>query len=132
MDGEKPVVTPAQAAHESEMQRHRNGAINLAKPIPEFAGKVLGPWKVRAPQDGPGMVRYAQSPGITAEERAAMEPPPTAERRQLEPWNYQQYAGGQPEAEITDDKAAKAAARAQMRNETEQSIGQGQERGNAR
>jgi hypothetical protein len=36
-----------------------NGQMNLAKWIPEWVGKVLGPWKVRAPQDGPGMYRYA-------------------------------------------------------------------------
>jgi hypothetical protein len=74
MNGEKPV-TPAQAAHETEMRRHQNGALNLAKWIPEFIGKVLGPWLVPAPQDGPGMYRYAQTPGVTREEREAMEPP---------------------------------------------------------
>jgi hypothetical protein len=78
MTGEKPV-TPAQAAHENQLRLHRNGAMNLAAHIPEFVGKVLGPWLVPAPQDGPGMKRYAETPGIAADER-----------RSMEPWNFPQ------------------------------------------
>jgi hypothetical protein len=49
--------------------------------VKAFFGKVLGPWLVSAPQDGPGMKRYAETPGITPEER-----------RSIEPWNYPQPA----------------------------------------
>jgi hypothetical protein len=122
MDGDKTVTTPAQAAHDGAMQRHRNGAINRAKPIPEYAGKVLGPWKVPAPEQGPGQYRYSESPVMTAQERRELDPPPTAERRQAEPWNYPTQ-----EAEITDAKAARQAARSQGRAETGQAIERGSE-----
>ena len=61
-----------------------NGQINLAKWIPEFVGKVLGPWLRRAPEDGPGMYRYGETPGVTAEERAAMEPPHQPREREYD------------------------------------------------
>jgi hypothetical protein len=104
-----------------------NGQINLAKPIPESAEKVLGPWLVPAPELGPGMYRYSEKPVMTAAERATIEPPATAERRQLEPWNFPA-----PPAEITDIKAAKLAALADVRAETERSIGQQRGTGHAR
>jgi hypothetical protein len=75
MNDEQPVVTPAQAAHAEELRQHRNGALNRAKPIPESAEKVLGPWLVPAPEQGPGQKRYSSQPVMTQQERAALEPP---------------------------------------------------------
>jgi hypothetical protein len=47
------------------------------KPLPPFEGK-LPLWRVPWPSDGPGMFRYMETPGITADERATIEPPSAA------------------------------------------------------
>jgi hypothetical protein len=57
-----------------------NGQINLAKRIPEFAGKVLGPWLVPAPDHGVAQYRYSETPVMTALERASIEPPAAVDR----------------------------------------------------
>jgi hypothetical protein len=59
-----------------------NGQINLAQRIPEFVGKLFL-WLVPSPQDGPGMYRYSETPRMTAQERAAIEPPQHVERPAL-------------------------------------------------
>jgi hypothetical protein len=60
-----------------------NGQINLAKWIPEFVGKVLGPWLVPDAEAGPGWKKYSEQPRMTGEERAAIEPPQHVERPAL-------------------------------------------------
>jgi hypothetical protein len=111
MDGENPVTTPAQAAHENELQQHRNGAINLAQQIPETP--PAKPFMVRAPEWGPGMWKSSATPEMTLEER-----------QQAEPWNYATPAAEASAAHIasTDSKTAKKAAIASRRAETELSI----------
>ena len=42
-----------------------------------FQRAISALWRRPAPEDGPGMYRYSETPGMTREER-----------QQAEPWNY--------------------------------------------
>jgi hypothetical protein len=93
-----------------------NGQINLAKWIPEFVGKVFGPWLVPAPEWGPGQKKHSEQPHMTAEERAAIEPPQHVERPALPQQIERNSALVLPVESIRCFPAGKSAARETSHN----------------